>query len=205
MLEAISSCAGETALVLWQICVALTVIMAMYPDKFPEQTREKIMIGFHIFVWGFAGGSTIIPWSLGLLGQNGVDGDPSNYWCWFTPGQQMWEQAQVRVVPRNWLHFHRKQSPVDSQFSPALFHIFHVFSLHAVLLPAVRLVAHLHHHLWLCRAPHRLDEGGRRGRRANRQGRCARRRAARRVSATRVCFCVCPSRSHACFLHIYCI
>ena len=81
MLEAISSCAGETALVLWQICVAFTVVMAMYPDKFTQDLRDNIMIGFHCFVWGYAGISTIIPWALGVLGQTGVDGDPTNYWC----------------------------------------------------------------------------------------------------------------------------
>jgi hypothetical protein len=97
LLEAVTSCAGETALVLWQIGIAFSVVMAVYPYSFSQPLRDRIMVGFHICFWGFAGGSTILAGSLGLLGQNGSPGDTTNYWCWFAPNLFWWEQGQVRA------------------------------------------------------------------------------------------------------------
>ena len=97
LVEAITSCFGELALVLWQVCAACTVFLTMRPEWIKKrEKRQWIYLIFHFMVWTPSLLTTAIPLSYGILGGNSYDGGSSgNYWCWFVPGNSLWEQGQV--------------------------------------------------------------------------------------------------------------
>jgi hypothetical protein len=104
MLEAVTGCFGELALVLWQICVGLTMMFSFYPDWFSPERQTVVFTWFHVSVWSLSTISTIVPWSLGYLGVNNsgptvtspLTDDELTVWCWIVKGHQWFELGQVR-------------------------------------------------------------------------------------------------------------
>ncbi len=110
MLEAITSCFGELALVLWQICVGLTMIFSFYPDWFSPERQTVVFTCYHVSVWSLSAISTIVAWSLGYLGVNNsgasmtspLTDDGLDIWCWIVKGHQWFELGQVRCDSVRW-------------------------------------------------------------------------------------------------------
>ncbi len=68
ILEALCSSFGELSLVLWNLCLAITMIISLRPSILHDAILlERIMRGFHIFVWTTSAVVTIVPWSMGSL------------------------------------------------------------------------------------------------------------------------------------------
>lgn len=65
--EAVSLTFGELALVLWQICSAVTAIVVMHPEWLSSEARARqLFAAFHVCVWTPSLVTTAIPWATGM-------------------------------------------------------------------------------------------------------------------------------------------
>ncbi len=71
MAEAVSVTFAELALVLWQICSAVTAIVVMHPEWLSNEARARqLFAAFHVCVWTPSLVTTAIPWARGTLFEN---------------------------------------------------------------------------------------------------------------------------------------
>jgi hypothetical protein len=65
--EAVSLTFGELALVLWQICSAVTAVVIMHPEWLSNEARARhLFAAFHVCVWTPSLVTTVIPWATGM-------------------------------------------------------------------------------------------------------------------------------------------
>jgi hypothetical protein len=101
-IEAVTFCFGELALLLWQFCTALTLLLMIVRPagalSAVNAQRDRMFLVFHIFVWSAAVITTVVPWVHGALGMSWYPQNPEEtYWCYMKIGQRSWEVGQYYI------------------------------------------------------------------------------------------------------------
>jgi hypothetical protein len=101
-IEAVTFCFGELALLLWQFCTAVTLLLMIVNPVGALATnnaqRDRMFLVFHAFVWSAAIITTAVPWALDALGMSWYPQNPEEtYWCYMRIGQRSWEVGQYYI------------------------------------------------------------------------------------------------------------